>query len=146
MTQVPVEALGGLVRTNGVRKGSATPKVKPAVGAVHCALRAATRNDHALIDRMLLPFDLSSAEDYRTFLNIHFATLVTLQAVWRPQDSEDFEEMLHCVQLDLRTLGRTVAAPPMPPRAPAGPSKGLGIAYVVRGSRLGAAVLRRGVI
>jgi heme oxygenase len=137
--------MNGRVRANRVPRGEVTPNAKSVVGVVHRALRAATRNDHAWIDRMLLPFDLSRAEDYRIFLNIHFATLVTLQADWRWEDSEDFEQMLRCVQVDLGTLGCQTTAPAYLPRAPANPSTGLGIAYVVRGSRLGALVLRRGV-
>jgi heme oxygenase (biliverdin-IX-beta and delta-forming) len=146
MTKVPIVAIGARVRTQGVRADSITPKVQPAIGLVHRVLRDATRIDHAQIDRMLLPFDLSKAEDYRIFLNIHFASLATLQADWRQQDRKDFEEMLHCVQVDLKTLGSESTAPLMPPRPATSPSQGLGIAYVVRGSRLGAAVLRRSVV
>jgi heme oxygenase len=113
---------------------------------MHRTLRAATRDDHALIDRMLLRFDLNRAEDYGIFLNIHFAALVTFQADWRLQDDEDFARMLRCLQADLETLGYTTTASQVPSRGPTSPSAGLGIGYVVRGSRLGAAVLRRGVV
>jgi heme oxygenase len=146
MTEVPIEALGGLVRAQEVLPGAATPKAKPAIGIVHRALRAATRNDHAWIDRMLLPFNLNRTEDYRTFLNIHFAALVTLQADWRQQDCEDFEQMLRRVQGDLDTLGCTTIASRIPHGTPVSTPKGLGIAYVVRGSRLGSAVLRRAIV
>jgi heme oxygenase len=146
MTEVPIEALRGLVGAKEVQCGAATPKAKPVIGIVHRALRAATRNDHAWIDRMLLPFNLNRTEDYRTFLNIHFAALVTLQADWRLQDCEDFERMLRCVQGDLDTLGCTTIASQIPHNTPVSAPKGLGIAYVVRGSRLGAAVLRRAIV
>jgi heme oxygenase len=53
--------------------------------------------------------------------------------------------MLRCLQIDLEVLGCTTAAPPIAPREMASPAMGLGIAYVVRGSRLGAAVSRRGI-
>jgi heme oxygenase len=143
MTQAPTMAMRGSGRPAGV--GPAAPKAKTPIGTVHQALRAATRNDHALIDRMLLPFDLSKAEDYRMFLNIHFAALITVQADWRLQDSEDFERMLRCVRADLKALGCKVP-PTSRTRPSASPATGLGIAYVIRGSRLGAAVLRRGVV
>jgi heme oxygenase len=145
MTQVPTEAMRGAVRAKATHKGPTPTKAKPGIGVVHRALRAATRSDHALIDRMLLPLDLSRAEDYRIFLNIHFAALVTLQMDWRPQDREDFEHMRRCAQADLSTLGCATAGLPMPPCTPPSPSKGLGVAYVIRGSRQGAALLRRGV-
>ncbi len=144
MTQVPIEVMRGRVRVKEMPTG-VVPKARAVLGVVHRALRTATRNDHAWIDRMLLPFDLRRAEDYRIFLNIHFATLVAVRADWRLQDSEDFEQMLRCVQVDLGTLECATTLPPISPRTPASLSKGLGIAYVVRGSRLGAAVLRCGV-
>jgi heme oxygenase (biliverdin-IX-beta and delta-forming) len=122
---------------------SETTRIENAkIGTVHRVLRTATRDDHASIDRTLLRFDLHRAEDYRTFLCAHFAALASLQAEWRLQDDEDFAHMLGCLKLDLTTLGYTTV-PPIPPRTPSNAPRGLGIAYVVRGSRLGAAVLRR---
>lgn len=94
---------------------------------------------------MLLPFDLSRAEDYRIFLNIHLGALSSLQPDWRLEDGADFAQMLGCVQADLMILGGMANVPPLLTSTPASPSTGLGIAYVVRGSRLGATVLRRGV-
>ena len=120
-------------------------KARPPAGALHRILRAATRNDHALIDRMLLRFDLNRSADYIDFLNVHFAALLALQADWRPQDDADFTQMLNCLQVDLRRLGVQTATQPHSPRVPTSPANGVGIAYVVRGSRLGAAVLRRSI-
>ena len=80
------------------------------------------------------------------FLHIHFASLVTLRADWRLQDGEDFAQMLDCLQADVESLGSETPALPTLSPAPTNPAKGLGIGYVVRGSRLGAAVLRRGVL
>jgi heme oxygenase (biliverdin-IX-beta and delta-forming) len=94
---------------------------------------------------MLSRFDLKRAEDYRAFLNIHFAALVILKADWRLQDREDFTQMLGCVREDLETLGCTPTVSPILDCTPASHSRGLGISYVVRGSRLGAMILRRGV-
>lgn len=114
-------------------------------GSVHAALRVATRGDHASIDRMLLPLDLSQADEYRMFLKLHFAALVFLRTDWRPQDGEDFAGLLQSLRADLKTLGCATTVPPMLSRTPTSSFQGLGISYVVRGSRLGAAVLRRGV-
>jgi heme oxygenase len=146
MTQVSIEAMGGAVPAKKVPKGQSAPIAKPVIGIVHRTLRSATRNDHASIDRMLLRFDLNRADDYRIFLNIHFTSLVALRADWRLQDGEDFAHMLGCLQADLETLGcKTPALPMLSPR-PTNPAKALGVGYVVRGSRLGAAALRRGVV
>jgi heme oxygenase len=141
MTEVPPKAVRGAVRA----KHSASPRIKTVIGKVRRALRAATRNDHALIDRMLLTLNLNKPEDYQVFLNIHFAALSTLRMDWRPQDSEDFEQMIRCLQADLETLGTSTTATPIPACVSASPCNGMGIAYVVRGSRWGAAALRRGV-
>jgi heme oxygenase len=146
MTHVPVEAMRGPVRAKEVLTCQTTPKAKRVVGIVHRTLRAATRNDHSSIDRMLSRLDLNRAGDYRIFLKIHFAALVSLRADWRLQDGADFAQMLRCLQADLNTFGCTTTAPPILSGAPSSPSVGLGVAYVVRGSRLGAAVLRRGVV
>jgi heme oxygenase len=146
MTPVAIEAMRGAFTAPEGSSGVAAPIAKPMIGSVHRTLRGATRNDHASIDRMLLRFDLSRPEDYRTFLNIHFSSLVTLRAHWRLQDGDDFARMLGCLEADLETLGCSPPALPILSVTPRSLSKGLGIGYVVRGSRLGAAVLRRGVV
>jgi heme oxygenase len=145
MTEGHLEAPNGAVRAEEGDNRSSSPKLKPAIGRLHRALRSATRNDHALIDRMLLPFDLKRPEDYRVFLNIHFEALLALKGAWRQQDSEDFEKMLRCLDTDLGTWGTPRNATPVLACRPASIGAGLGVAYVIRGSRLGAAVLRRGV-
>jgi heme oxygenase (biliverdin-IX-beta and delta-forming) len=146
MTEVLLKRVPGTVLAEEGHQRSASPRIKTVIGRVHRELRAATRNDHALIDRMLLKFDLRRAENYRVFLNIHFAALLTLRIDWRPQDSEDFEQMLRSLQADLETLGIPSTTMPIPASGRANPGSGLGIAYVIRGSRLGAAFLRRGVV
>jgi hypothetical protein len=136
-TEIPSEESGaGLPRT-GLRAA-------PSVGVVHRALREATRNDQALIDRKLLCFKLRRSEDYRIFLSIHLAALSPLYAACRPQDTGDFDQMLHCLQDDLAALGSN-SSQPHPPSSSSSVAKGLGIAYVVRASRLWTAVLRRDV-
>jgi heme oxygenase len=146
MTPVSIEAMCDAFTAPEGSNGQAAPIAKPMIGSVHRTLRGVTRNDHASIDRMLLRFDLNRAEDYRNFLNIHFSSLATLRAHWRLQDGDDFARMLGCLEADLQTLGSNTPALPILSATPRSPSKGLGIGYVVRGSRLGAAVLRRGVV
>jgi heme oxygenase len=122
---------------------SAAKQHKRVVGAVHRALRAATRNDHALLDRMQLRLNVGLVADYRLFLSFHSAALRAHRKYWRPEDCEDFEAMIRCVESDLG-LANPNEPPATSDEAP-GSSQGLGIAYVIRGSRLGAAVLRRSI-
>jgi heme oxygenase len=123
---------------------SAAKQPRPVVGVVHKALRAATRNDHALLDRMLLRLNLSLADDYRLFLSFHIAALPALRRYWRPEDREDFEAMIRCLQFDLGAMADPTQLPIPCSEVPAD-SHGIGIAYVIRGSRLGAAALRRSI-
>jgi heme oxygenase len=145
MTEGIPKAVPGAVRAKESRKRSGAPATRTVIGKVHRALRDSTRDDHALIDRLLLRFDLNRPEDYRVFLAIHFGALSTLRTQWRPQDSEDFEQMLRCLRTDLGTLGTPMSETPIQACVPAGLCTGMGLAYVIRGSRLGAAFLRRGV-
>jgi heme oxygenase (biliverdin-IX-beta and delta-forming) len=145
MSHITIEAVLGGGCAKEVPQIFRTSRVRPPMGVVHRRLRSATRGDHALIDRMLLPFDLQRPDDYRTFLLIHLAALITFQADLRLQDQDDVEQMLRCLKMDLETLGCTTTRPPITRCAAFNPSKALGIAYVVRGSRLGAAFLRRRV-
>jgi heme oxygenase len=121
------------------------PMKSDSPGRLHRLLRAATRSDHMMIDRMILRFDLTRREDYGLFLNIHYSTLRDLRAGWRGEDHHDFLAMAHCLQDDLHALG--IAATKLHPmtRAPLTVSNRLGVAYVIRGSRLDAIVLRRRV-
>jgi heme oxygenase (biliverdin-IX-beta and delta-forming) len=142
MTQAFIKALPGV---DAIPTRPGPRKVNHVIGAVHRALRFATRNDHASIDRMLLAFDLGKSDDYQAFLTIHFDALLSLREKWRTEDLPDFEQMLRSVELDLRSLGAMVTVPSITPAATVDSSHALGIAYVIRGSRMGAAVLRRDV-
>jgi heme oxygenase (biliverdin-IX-beta and delta-forming) len=114
-------------------------------GALHRALRAATRSDHVLLDRMILDLDLTRRDHYGLFLHVHYSALVDLEADWLAEDRADFAAMLRCVQSDLHSL--QITTPPLSPggRAPLHAHNRLGVAYVLRGSRLGASFLRRRV-
>jgi heme oxygenase len=114
-------------------------------GALHRALRAATRSDHALLDRSILRFDFTRQDHYELFLQLHCSALRDLEAHWSAEDAADFTGMLRCVQSDLQTLRSTI--PPYSPRVHGQlhPQSRIGVAYVLRGSRLGAPFLRRRV-
>ena len=112
---------------------------------LHRSLRAATRNDHATVDRLMLRLDLSRREDYGLFLHIHYWTLKCLNTHWRDEDHADFAGMIDCLQNDLRALGLVTSERSGLVSAALLDCNHLGVAYVIRGSRLGAAFLRRRV-
>jgi heme oxygenase (biliverdin-IX-beta and delta-forming) len=123
----------------------AAPAKVESPGVLHRTLQAATRSDHVILDRLILRFDLTRREHYGLFLHLHYSALRNLEADWRVEDRVDFAAMLRCVQSDLQTL--RIATLPLPPTGHTSLhlSNRLGIAYVLRGSRLGAAFLRRAV-
>jgi heme oxygenase (biliverdin-IX-beta and delta-forming) len=125
--------------------GMATLVNTESPGVLHRALRAATRSDHVLLDRLILRLDLTRREHYGLFLHLHYSALRNLEGDWLAEDQADFAAMLRCVQSDLHIL--RIATPPLSlsGRAPLHPGNHLGVAYVLRGSRLGAPFLRRQV-
>jgi heme oxygenase len=114
-------------------------------GVLHRALRAATRSDDVQLDRLMLRFDLTRRDHYGRFLHVHYSVLRDLEHDWPAEDQTDFAAMLRCVQSDLHAL--RIATPPLTPsgRAPLHAHNRLGVAYVLRGSRLAAPLLRRRV-
>jgi len=124
------------------RMSNIVPISRDPPGALHRTLRAATRSDHMDVDRLIDQLDLTRREDYGRLLSIHHAVLQDLKSEWRTEDREDFRAMSRRLQNDLRALGFPTANPRSLSRAPLAPGSQLGIAYVIRGSRLGASVLR----
>jgi heme oxygenase len=112
---------------------------------LHHVLRAATRDAHRTLDHMMLQVDLGRPADYGWFLKLHVAALGDLRGDWREEDVGDFSLMLGCLESDLAALGEAAPDVVATPRAPMNADAALGLAYVVRGSRLGAAVLRKRV-
>jgi len=108
-------------------------------------LRDATRGDHRSIDQQSPPSILPIAPAIACFSAIHHAALSHLAGRWRAQDQADFSGLLHCLAEDLRALGSLVGFPGTPERQRADSLRQWGIAYVIRGSRLGGAVLRQRV-
>jgi heme oxygenase len=112
------------------------------IGALHGSLRTATRSDHIVVDRLIARLDLSRREEYARLLSIHHAVLQSLKAEWRRDDRDDFRAMSRRLQNDLRVLGFPTANLQSTTRAPLSSGGEWGIAYVIRGSRLGSNVLR----
>ncbi|WP_372708140.1 hypothetical protein [Brevundimonas sp.] len=124
----------------GGRPGSAQSALQPA--SVHLRLKLATRIDHRGVDRLLSRFDLGQPTGYAAFLDLNLAALNTLRPHWRSVDEADFAGMGDALAADLAALGMEPSGEidPVP-----GPIDGLGLAYVVRGSRLGSKILRKRV-
>jgi heme oxygenase len=124
------------------RMSNIVPISRDAPGALHRSLRAATRSDHMDVDRLIGRLDLTHREDYGRLLSVHHAVLQDLESEWRAEDGEDFRAMSRRLQNDLRVLGFPTANPQSLSRDALAPGSQLGIAYVIRSSRLGASVLR----
>jgi heme oxygenase len=115
---------------------------RDSLDTLHGSLRAATRSDHTVVDRLVTRLDFGLSEDYGRFLSIHHAVLQSLKAQWRPEDRDDFAAMSTRLQDDLRVLSFPAADPESMSPMPMSEGDSLGIAYVIRGSRLGSRVLR----
>jgi heme oxygenase len=114
-------------------------------GDLHRLLRAATRQDHQIIDRIMSRIELADAAGYAEFLSIHFHSLQLLEPLWREEDRSDLSGMAECLRRDLRVLGVPADGARSADRESDSPACSLGIAYVIRGSRLGSGFLRRKV-
>jgi len=110
-------------------------------------LRSETRGDHDRVDALFSQLDLSDPAHYRRFLAAqagpHLAVEDALDRADVGKLVEDWPVRRRSVllQSDLDDLGM-VAADEVPPSLP-DPSSQLGALYVLEGSRLGGAVLRR---
>ena len=114
------------------------------------ALRAATAAEHDRVDALFSAYDLGGARGYARFLAAQAAALLPVEAAL---DGAGAADLLPCwperrrgalLAQDLSRLGLPPPAPvPPPPFADAAAL--LGGIYVLEGSRLGAAVLRRGL-
>ena len=93
----------------------------------------------------MLRIDLAARPDYEIFLRVHQEVLQTLEAHWREEDQEDFSGMLRAVEQDIQALQIAAVPTRLVVHTPLLSSNQWGLAYVVRGSRLGAKFLRRGV-
>jgi heme oxygenase len=91
---------------------------------------------------MISRFDMTRRDQYGAFLNIHYCALEALRPDWRTEDSDDFGKMTRALRNDLEALGMAPAKQPAMARAAQAGGNRLGIAYVMRGSRLGSKVIR----
>lgn len=118
--------------------------------SAHERLRAETRAAHERVDARFSGLDLKDPADYRRFLGLHAAAFLPLEQALTDAGAarlvEDWQAMRRSDELvaDLTDLGLTVPASPPPPTF-AGDAELLGGIYVLEGSRLGGAVLRKTV-
>jgi heme oxygenase len=140
MSQSPADENSRFIRRE--RMNDMAQLSRNSLDTLHRSLRAATRSDHTVVDRLVTRLDFSRSEDYGRFLSIHHAVLQNLKAQWRPEDRDDFDAMSRGLQIDLRVLGFPAANPESMSPIPMSEGDSLGIAYVIRGSRLGSSVLR----
>ena len=114
------------------------------------ALRSGTTADHERLDALFGGFRLDDPADYRGFLTAH---AMALPAIERALDDAGFAERLAdwptrrragAIAADLTALGEAMPALLDAPALET-PAAQWGAAYVVEGSRLGGAMLARGV-
>ena len=118
---------------------------EPALSPFHERLRAATRFCHDEVDALYGQFDLAERGSYGDFLASHARALIPLED-WLDLTklAEGTEPRSPALRADLDALGR----PLIEPAALAWDKKEAalwGAAYVLEGSRLGGAVLRKAV-
>jgi heme oxygenase len=113
------------------------------VGSLRARLRQATLESHERIDLAVSKLHLQHRADYGAFLNLHYSMLRFLQPSWRSEDEADFRSLTACLNADLQAIGVTGSLLPLPPPLPRmTPAGSIGLAYVIRGSRLGSKFLR----
>ena len=131
------------VREFRVPSGNLANRTQPQLRShLYRSLRATTRSDQVIIDRMLHRIDLSRREDYGLLLHAHHLTLRDLSPGWREEDRQDCSEMARRLQEDLRAVGFAAANFPANTWVPMTAGNSFGLAYVIRGSRLSMTHLR----
>jgi heme oxygenase (biliverdin-IX-beta and delta-forming) len=108
-------------------------------------LRHSTREQHRALDAALSRYDLAQRNDYEAFLRIHLRALTELQSQWRNEDAAEFDRLLSMIESDLGCRNITTTECSHRRTQESAPAHAIGISYVIRGSRLGAALLRRRV-
>jgi heme oxygenase len=112
------------------------------------ALRVATAADHERVDRLFSSLDLTRLADYRLFLTAQAAAHLPVEEAVNAAGARallsDWPQRMrgHLLEADLTDLGVEVPSPQEPPALPVAASI-FGAIYVLEGSRLGGAMLRR---
>lgn len=118
--------------------------------SARAALRDGTRAAHEALDAHFAALDLSDRGDYATFLLAHAAAFLPVEAALTEAGAArlfpEWREMVRGAWLveDLAAMGLSIPDTVAPPLLPDDAAI-CGAAYVLEGSRLGAAVLRKGI-
>jgi heme oxygenase len=114
------------------------------------ALRAATAADHERVDRLFSLLDLTREADYRLFLTAQAAAYLPIEKAIDGRGVVDLlpdwpaRRRAHLLLADLAIMGIEAPAMQEPP-ALADAASMFGAIYVLEGSRLGGALLKRGL-
>lgn len=108
-------------------------------------LRDSTRDAHRALDAALSRYDLTDRNHYDAFLRIHWCSLTELRRRWRTEDDAEFAHLLSKLESDLECRSATTTELWCRRTKESAPAQAIGVSYVIRGSRLGAASLRRRV-
>jgi heme oxygenase len=146
MTSIPAGSPQGALRSEGADGGSRATKANSTVRSVHHALRRATWAHYALIDRLLLQVDLGLLRDYQLLLKVHLTRFKCLNVLGDLKIVLISGAMLACLQADLADLGLPQRPFETPAYKAADDADSLGVAFVIRGLRHIAAILRRRVL
>jgi heme oxygenase (biliverdin-IX-beta and delta-forming) len=132
-------------------RGETNPSVLEArTVTARTALRSATADDHRLVEEIFSRFRLGSLPEYRAFLRALAAAHVPVEAALDRSGAQhivpDWPKRRRTALIcdDLAELGDR-CPPPEPERFLDDEAEVLGALYVLEGSRLGGAVLRRQV-
>lgn len=118
--------------------------------SAHRELKAATRAAHELVDSSFASYDLADDCDYRRFLERHAAAFLPAEQALAEAGADRViggwgkYRRTDALVADLAELGIAVPAMRAAPAYDSGPAI-LGGVYVLEGSRLGGAMLRRSV-
>ena len=118
--------------------------------SARAALRAATAAEHERVDRLFSRLNLAVEEDYRRFLLAQAAAFLPIEDRLNAGGTAELvpdwgsRRRAHLLRADLSALGtdEPIGIPPPPLDSSAAQ---LGALYVLEGSRLGGAVLKRGL-
>lgn len=136
----PPMVVADLKALRDLTPGSVGRRISPACAAeetFHERLRRETRTAHDVVDHAMSGFDLREPGAYGRFLLRHADALARLRLQMRAEDRPDVEEMARQIKADLRDLGVEHVAAASKPES----LDSFGVAYVLRGSRMGARVL-----
>lgn len=119
--------------------------------SARAALRTATMEDHEVVDAAFARFDLADPDGYRRFLAAQAGGFLTVEAALDEADAAAIipdwpaRRRAGLLLADLADLSVTPPEPFAPPPHFSGKASMLGAIYVLEGSRLGGALLKRSV-